>query len=49
LGLYLAREIVRSHRGDIRLVPSEGAGATFEIRLPLVARGVWPMDGFDAA
>jgi signal transduction histidine kinase len=48
LGLYLAREIVRSHHGDIRLVPSEGAGATFEIRLPLAEGSVSPVDGFDA-
>jgi signal transduction histidine kinase len=48
LGLYLAREIVRSHHGEIRLVASEGPGATFEIRLPVVVGGATSQEGPDA-
>lgn len=40
LGLYLAGEIVRSHKGRISLTsPGPGEGVTVEIRLPLSGRG----------
>jgi len=35
LELFIAREIVHAHRGEIRLHSRPGAGATFEVRLPL--------------
>ena len=35
LGLYWAREIVKLHRGDIRLKSKKGVGSTFEVRLPV--------------
>lgn len=35
LELFIAREIVHAHRGEIRLYSRPGAGATFEVRLPL--------------
>jgi signal transduction histidine kinase len=38
LGLPIARDIVRSHGGEIRVETSEGSGTTFTITLPLVAR-----------
>jgi two-component system NtrC family sensor kinase len=38
LGLPIARDIVRSHGGDIRVETAEGKGTTFTIILPLVAR-----------
>jgi heavy metal sensor kinase len=34
LGLSIAQWAVRAHGGDIRLVPTPGAGCTFQIRLP---------------
>jgi signal transduction histidine kinase len=34
LGLPIARAIARAHGGDVDLVPSEGRGATFRLRLP---------------
>lgn len=37
LGLYIARQIVRSHGGDIALASRPGEGATFSVRLPLRA------------
>ena len=37
LGLYLAREIVRMHGGDVRLTSDAGAGTTVEITLPLTS------------
>ena len=35
LGLYISYEIVRAHGGDLRVESAPGAGATFEVRLPL--------------
>jgi signal transduction histidine kinase len=35
IGLYLAREVVHIHAGVIRVESASGAGATFEVRLPL--------------
>lgn len=38
LGLPIARDIVRSHGGEIAVETAEGRGTTFTITLPLVAR-----------
>jgi len=35
LGLPIAREIMRAHGGDVRLVRSDGGGTVFRIELPL--------------
>ncbi len=35
LGLSVARRIVETHGGEIRLEPTSGGGATFRIRLPI--------------
>jgi two-component system CheB/CheR fusion protein len=35
LGLYISREIVRAHGGEITVTSSVGAGTAFTIRLPL--------------
>lgn len=35
LGLFIAREIMREHGGEISLVSQEGEGSTFVVRLPL--------------
>jgi PAS domain S-box-containing protein len=35
LGLFISYEIVRAHGGEIRVRSAPGAGATFEVRLPL--------------
>jgi len=35
LGLYLCRELVKQHGGDIWFESTEGAGSTFFLRLPL--------------
>lgn len=40
LGLAIARELVRAHGGDLTLVASTGAGTTFRITLPALARGI---------
>lgn len=37
LGLYIARQIVRSHGGEIELESAPGQGATFSVNLPLRA------------
>jgi two-component system, sensor histidine kinase LadS len=37
LGLYLVREVVRRHGGDVELVSSPGQGSTFTIRIPVDA------------
>jgi signal transduction histidine kinase len=34
LGLYVARQIVEAHGGEISLVPDRPRGAQFVIRLP---------------
>jgi signal transduction histidine kinase len=41
IGLSIARELVRLHGGELRLVPSEG-GARFELELPGRPEGVSP-------
>ena len=35
LGLYLATLVARAHGGTLELMPVEGRGASFEVRLPL--------------
>jgi signal transduction histidine kinase len=35
LGLAISREIVERHRGTVTLLPSQGQGARFEVRIPL--------------
>ena len=34
LGLTISRELAALHGGDLRLVPGDGSGAVFELRLP---------------
>jgi signal transduction histidine kinase len=36
LGLYVSREIVRGHGGELRLLSSDADGTVFEISLPQV-------------
>jgi signal transduction histidine kinase len=36
VGLFITRELVRAHGGTIEVRTSEGAGATFTVRLPLL-------------
>jgi signal transduction histidine kinase len=36
LGLYMAREIVAAHDGELRVTSHVGSGTTFTITLPLV-------------
>ena len=38
LGLYICREMVRAHGGEIAVHSSEAAGTTFTVRLPRVAK-----------
>jgi two-component system CheB/CheR fusion protein len=38
LGLYITREIVAAHGGTIAVASAPGAGATFTVRLPLLAQ-----------
>jgi signal transduction histidine kinase len=38
LGLYISREIVKAHGGQIRVDTSLEGGTTFSVRLPRVAR-----------
>jgi signal transduction histidine kinase len=40
LGLYIAKEIVVAHGGEIGVQSADGSGTTFIARLPVAARGV---------
>ncbi|SFM89794.1 hybrid sensor histidine kinase/response regulator [Variovorax sp. OV329] len=42
LGLYITRQIVLSHGGEIEVRSQPGEGATFTVRLPLVATSIEP-------
>jgi two-component system sensor histidine kinase FlrB len=35
LGLAISRQLAQRHGGSLRLVPSSGEGACFELRLPV--------------
>lgn len=35
LGLYIVKEIVKAHSGDIQLTSAPGQGAEFVVQLPL--------------
>ena len=35
IGLYVVKEIVELHGGDITVTSTEGLGSTFRVRLPL--------------
>ncbi|WP_420715233.1 ATP-binding protein [Corallococcus sp. BB11-1] len=37
LGLWIARHVAEAHAGSIRLLPTQGGGATFTVALPLDA------------
>jgi PAS domain S-box-containing protein len=39
IGLYVVREIVNLHSGEVDVISQEGEGSTFIIRLPLVSVG----------
>jgi len=44
LGLYITRQIVLSHGGQVEVCSRAGEGATFTVRLPLVATSITPDD-----
>ncbi|HYP71568.1 MAG TPA: HAMP domain-containing sensor histidine kinase, partial [Variovorax sp.] len=45
LGLYITRQIVLSHGGEIEVQSAPGEGSTFSVRLPLVATSIAPAPG----
>lgn len=49
LGLYICREIVLSHGGQLSLASSQGEGTTFSVQLPRTEAGATPRPGPAAA
>ena len=51
VGLFITRELVRAHGGAIEVRSTEGEGATFTVRLPLLAapEEVGPLSTPDAS
>jgi PAS domain S-box-containing protein len=45
LGLYIARQIIEAHGGDIQVESASGAGTTFTVRVPLEPSPVAPAGG----
>src|SRR6185312_13848868 len=45
LGLFITRELVTAHDGDVSVVSTEGQGATFTVRLPLLLEGAQDAHG----
>jgi signal transduction histidine kinase len=39
IGLYVVKEIVTLHGGEVEVVSAEGEGSTFLVRLPLLTTG----------
>jgi signal transduction histidine kinase len=39
IGLFVVKEIVALHSGEVDVVSTEGQGSTFIVRLPLLAEG----------
>lgn len=49
LGLFICREIVRAHGGDIEVSSERGRGSTFLVRLPIRGPGAEPVHRRSAA
>lgn len=47
LGLFIAAEILKRHKGDFWLKSEEGVGSTFYFRLPIYAQNLSPVEDID--
>jgi signal transduction histidine kinase len=46
MGLYIASEIIKEHKGEIKVKSKLNKGSVFSFLLPLIAKGIKTIDDY---